>query len=192
MNPILKDFPDDLETDRLLLRCPSPGDGAELFQAVLESVDSLRQWPAYLPWARREPSVAASEAYCRESYVKFVSRLALPMLIFHKGSGSLIGAIGLQNIDWDVPKFGLGFWCRSSQQGNGYVSEAVIGLSDWAFRVLGARRVQALIDEHNQRGRKVLLRTGFTMEGILRNDRVNPGGRLSNTVVYSRLPERRK
>jgi hypothetical protein len=47
--PILRDFPESFETERLLIRCPMPGDGAEVYAAVSESLDELRPW---MPWAR--------------------------------------------------------------------------------------------------------------------------------------------
>ena len=36
---------DAIETPRLWLRCPQPGDGDALYSAVQESLAALRQWP---------------------------------------------------------------------------------------------------------------------------------------------------
>ena len=40
--PILLDFPESFETERLLIRCPLPGDGHELHAAVRESIENSR------------------------------------------------------------------------------------------------------------------------------------------------------
>ena len=37
--PILRDFPESFETERLLVRSPLPGDGPEMHAAVDESLD---------------------------------------------------------------------------------------------------------------------------------------------------------
>lgn len=42
--PILKDFPEEFTTERLLIRPPMPGDGPGLHAAVRESMDELLPW----------------------------------------------------------------------------------------------------------------------------------------------------
>ena len=42
--PILMDFPESFETERLLIRSPLPGDGRELYAAVRESIEELTPW----------------------------------------------------------------------------------------------------------------------------------------------------
>lgn len=53
-NPLLLDFPDHFETERLLIRAPRAGDGPAICEAVLETLDDLRQW---MPWALQEQTV---------------------------------------------------------------------------------------------------------------------------------------
>jgi hypothetical protein len=62
--PILKDFPESFETERLLIRCPMPGDGAKDYAAIVESVEELKPW---MPWARQELSVEVQEENIRRS-----------------------------------------------------------------------------------------------------------------------------
>ncbi len=66
-NPVFDPLPDCLESERLLLRCPRPGDGAMVYAGVLETLAQLRAWGASLPWALQEPWPQASETYCRDS-----------------------------------------------------------------------------------------------------------------------------
>jgi len=58
VNPVLLDFPDSFETERLTIRSPMPGDGEELQAAVVESIDNLRPW---MPWADHIPTVEEEE-----------------------------------------------------------------------------------------------------------------------------------
>jgi hypothetical protein len=64
MNPILLDFPHEFTTDRLLLRSPLPGDGAILYEAVLESLDSLKPW---MEFVNPVPTMEDLEEYSRLS-----------------------------------------------------------------------------------------------------------------------------
>ena len=46
-------FAQSLQTSRMWLRCPLPGEGVLLYQAVASTLDQLRQWPDSLPWAQQ-------------------------------------------------------------------------------------------------------------------------------------------
>ena len=100
--PILKDFPDAFETERLLIRSPLPGDGAEVYAAVAESRVELKPW---LPWVEDHKTVEDFEESVRRARVAFLERSDLRMHLLLKGTETLVGSSGLHRIDWEVPKF---------------------------------------------------------------------------------------
>jgi hypothetical protein len=51
--PILRDVPESFESERLIIRAPRPGDGAERCAAVTESLQGLRP---RMPWAKEPPT----------------------------------------------------------------------------------------------------------------------------------------
>lgn len=185
---ILKDFPDGFETGRLCIRSPMPGDGAELFAAIRESRNALKPW---MPWVHNHRTPDDSEESARRGRVEFLERSDLRMHLFLKGTGKLVGSSGLHRIDWGVPRFEIGYWLRSSFAGHGYMTEAVKGITTFAFDELGANRVEIKCDSTNTKSVKVAERCGFRFEGELRNNERNPGGELRNTLVFSMLPEER-
>src|SRR5262245_8338576 len=180
--PILIDLPAELLTDRLIIRAPGAGDGPAINRAIVESFAELKEW---MPWAQTLPSVDDSEQFARESHAKFVRREDLPMIMLRASDGEFLGASGIHRIDWNVPRFEIGYWCRTSCVGHGYVSEAVIALTQLAFTSLNARRVEIRCDERNSRSRRVAERVGFELEGRLRRDSLGPDGSSRNTLVYS-------
>lgn len=184
LSAILRQVDPELSTTRLRLRCPREGDGLVVHEAVVESLAELRAWPASLPWAMGEPSVVASESFCRDSAASFITRSALVYLAF-ESSGKLVAITSLHSINWHVPKFELGFWCRSSLTGRGYTKEAIGELVRYAFESLGASRVEALPDEQNMGSRAVCESVGLKLEGVLKNERITPEGSLRNTCVYA-------
>ena len=183
--PVTRDIPRQIETARLLIRCPKPGDGAAVFAGVVDSLESLRQFPASLPWSVFEPSVDESERYCREGEAKYLLRTEMPMLIFLKASAVYIGGSGLHSFDWSVPKCETGFWLRTGYTKQGLAAEAVVAITEFAFSSLGMRRVEALPDDENLASCKVCERAGYALEGVLRNERAEANGRLRNTRVYA-------
>ena len=186
-NPILIDVPEQLDTARLRLRPPRPGDGAQVFVAVAESIAALRRFPASLPWALAEPSPDDSEAFCRQASASFALRKDLPYLLFERSSGDLVGASGLHRFDWQVPRFEIGYWCRSSRAGQGFITEAVQALTAMAFDALAARRVEIFTDDLNEPSWRVAERVGFALEGLHRHARIDPDGQLRNMRVYAQL-----
>jgi RimJ/RimL family protein N-acetyltransferase len=184
-DPILKDFPYSFETERLTIRGPLPGDGARVHEAVLESVDELREW---MPWAVDLPDAAWYEARVRRGQVKFLSREDLWMMLLLKGTDTIIGGSGLHRINWDVPKFEIGYWVRTAYGRQGYITEAVLGITDFAFNVLGARRVEIRCDSLNERSAAVARRAGFEHEATLRqDDRHHLTNALRDTLIFCKL-----
>ena len=180
--PILQDFPESFETERLLIRSPLPGDGPEMHAAVNESLDDLLPW---MDWPKQHETVEDSEKQMRLSRVRFLERSDLLLLLFLKGTNTLVGSSGLHRMDWSVPRFEIGYWCRTRFAGNGYVTEAVRGITAFAFEHLGARRVEIRCDALNRKSARVAERAGYTLEGELRNAEVGADGRLRNTLVFS-------
>ena len=186
-DPVLLDLPASIDTARLLMRPPQAGDGALLLTAVTESLPELRRFLASLPWVVAEQSLESSEVYCRNAQANFVARKDLPFLLFEKSTGALVGAAGLHRMDWTTPKAEVGYWGRTSRSGKGFISEAVLALTAFAFAQLRAVRVELVIDEANVESRKLAQRCDFTLEGVLRSERRAPDGSLRNTCIYARL-----
>lgn len=162
-----------------------PGDGPELYAAVGESMDDLLPW---MPWPREHATVEDSEASARRARVRFLERTELRMHLYLKGTGTLVGSSGLQGIDWEVPKFEIGYWCRTRFCGRGYVTEAVRAVAAFAFDALGARRVEIRCDLLNRPSARVAERAGFLLEGTLRNEAIGADGSLRDTLVFSAIP----
>ncbi len=166
MDPILRDFPDRLETERLLIRVPQAGDGVLMHEAVLESHARLKPW---FPWAQTVLSAEDYEIHMRKQHAKFVLKEDMMLLLFLKENGKLIGSSGLHPRGWEVPKFEIGYWIRNGCEGKGYVIEAVHGITQFGFDTVGAKRIIIRCDSRNQRSESVARRAGYIYEGTFRN-----------------------
>ena len=184
-NPILLEVPETFDTARLTLRRPEPGDGAALYAAIVETYANLQPW---ISWAATMPSLEDTELRVRQDHLKYLAREDFRLLMFLKGTNTLVGGGNLilrKPEYWEVPKFEIGYWVRKSLEGQGYVSEAVAGLTKFGFEVLGARRIEIRCDEQNVRSRKVAERSGYTMEGLFINDGRNNSGDLYNLLIFA-------
>jgi RimJ/RimL family protein N-acetyltransferase len=187
IHPLMREPLDRLETARLVLRTPAGGDGAMLCEAVTETLPALRRYLGNLSWVAAEPSVEGLELFCRNAVANFHARKDFPYLVLQRDTGRLVGVCGLHRPDWATPKAEVGYWCRASASGRGYITEAVGALAGYAFERLGMVRLSAVTDEENIASRRVAERTGFALEGVLRADTRAPDGSLRNNCVYARL-----
>jgi RimJ/RimL family protein N-acetyltransferase len=161
VNPILKDFPDHFETERLSARCPRSGDGAMLAEAVERSRAELKPW---LSWVKDENSVEEMEIYARKAVADFVLREQLRFFLFLRADGTFVGNMWLHHIDWDIPCFEIGYWLHTRYTGYGYMTEAIRGLTEFAHSWLGARRLEIRCDTRNVKSKKVADRAGYRLE----------------------------
>ena len=182
---LTRDVPESFETERLLIRTPRPGDGPEFNAAILESLAGIRQWLGY--YLDGAPTVADSEAFVREAHARFLLRENFMLLAFHKATGRLAVSSGLHKPNWRVPSFEIGYWCRTSFQHQGYVTEAVTGIADFAVRVFGAQRLVIMCDVENGASAAVARRAGFALEGTLRCHGRNVTGNLRDTYVFAQV-----
>lgn len=184
-DPLLLDFPDQFETERLLIRAPRPGDGPAIHEAVLETLDELRRW---MDWAVPEQTVDVLEEFARRGAASFIMRTDLQMVLWLKDGETVVGCSGLMSPDWSVPRLEIGYWCRRRFVGQGYISEAVRGICGFAFEHFGAQRLEIRCDALNERSARVAERCGFQLDGRLRRNELAVGGGPRDTLIYSLLP----
>ena len=184
MDPILREFPYSFETERLTIRGPLPGDGARVRTAVLESQTELEQW---MPWAMDIPTEEEYETRARQGQIRFLAREDLWMMLLLKDSDTVIGGSGLHRINWAVPRFEIGYWVRTAYGRQGYITEAVAGITEFAFRELGANRVEIRCDALNIRSAAVPRRLGFVHEATLINEsRHHLTNALRDTMIFAK------
>ncbi len=184
-DPILLDFPYSFESERLIISGPKPEEVQEMRTAVVESQPELKLW---LPWAVNIPSLEEYEVLARKARLKYLAREDMMMWLWLKGTHTLVGGSGLHRIDWNVPKFEIGYWVRTKFAGQGYISEAVAAITEFAFTTLNARRVEIRCDVKNKPSAVIPKRLGFELEGTLRQDARNHiTNKLRDTHVFSRI-----
>lgn len=177
-------LPEQIESERLIIRVARPGDGAMFNAAVVESLERLSPW---LGWVTPVPTVEQSEASCRKAYARFLLNEDLMVFFFQKSDGALVGGSGLHGANWELRCFEVGYWGHAKFAGRGLITEGVAALSGYALNRLGASRVFLTTDDRNLASWKLAERAGFELEGVLRRDRRDLAGELRDTRVYSRI-----
>ncbi|MEC1588178.1 GNAT family N-acetyltransferase [Bacillus sonorensis] len=185
MNPILLDFPDGFQTERLLVRAPLAGDGRTVHDAIRTSLPELQP---RMPFARELPKAEETEINIRRAQADFILRKDLRMHIFHRDSGEFVGSTGLHHMNWDARRFEIGYWCSTAFAGQGYMTEALHGLIAFARHHLAAKRLEIYCDSTNVKSRNMAERLGFQLEAVLRSDHLSSDQtEYRDTCLYAAL-----
>ncbi len=175
-------YPEQLATERLILRPPSPDDAPGVLDAVTASYAELHRW---MDWAKAPYGIDEARAFCAAARTAFEDGEEFATLMTLPGHGRIIGSAGLIARDMAVPSFEIGYWIQTAHAGQGYVTEAVRTLARLAFEGLGSRRVEIRMDENNRRSWAVAERLGFEWEATLKSHRRDNLGQLVGTRLYA-------
>jgi RimJ/RimL family protein N-acetyltransferase len=177
--PILLDLPEQIETERLILRPYRLDEGDTVHAAIEASREELRP---FMMWAMQ--SREDTEQFIRRSVSNWIKREVLGLGIFRKADGVYIGGTGFHNIDWKVPKFEIGYWQSTPMSGQGYITEAVKAQVEFARQVFGALRIEIWCDVRNVKSANVARRAGFQHFATFINDNRDWNGRLRDSFGF--------
>ena len=149
--------------------------------AVFSNPEVMRYWS-------RPPLLDRSEA---EELVNQIIRDSEQGLMMKWGLARLsddlvIGTTTLFHLDFDNGRAEIGYALGREYWGQGYVSEALHHLLNYAFNDLKLRRLEADVDPRNGPSIKTLERLGFQREGFLR-ERWHVADEIQDAYFYGLL-----
>jgi ribosomal-protein-alanine N-acetyltransferase len=156
-----------LDGDGVRLRPHRSGDFAEWASLRARSRAFLQ------PWEPTWPSDDLTRSAWRRrlsAYAHDMERgLAFPFLVFRQSDNVMVGGITLSNIRRGVAQMGsIGYWAGLPHTRQGHTLAAVNAVTRFSFSRLGLHRVEAACIPSNGPSRGVLLKAGFTQEGLAR------------------------
>ncbi|NJP94344.1 GNAT family N-acetyltransferase [Nonomuraea sp. FMUSA5-5] len=100
--------------------------------------------------------------------------------------GVIVGAISLFKTSWSAGTTEVGYGVHPLYRGRGFATEAVRGLTAWAFDTMGLRRIDLTARLDNLASLRVATKAGFTWEGVVR-DAVVDGDGAHDLVLFGLL-----
>jgi len=113
---------------------------------------------------------------------------ALPFVVFENFSGKIVGTTRYCNLDTANRRMEIGYtWYARRVQRSAINTECKLLLLRHAFEQLKCIAVEFRTDWLNQISQRAIERLGAKRDGILRNHKIMPDGRIRDSVVYSIL-----
>lgn len=170
-----------LETPRLRLRPLERSDTSAIQKAAgaREIADTMISLPHPYPANEAERYVARQKAE-REA------ERSVTFTIKHKTEGVFCGLVEVRDIDREHSLGELSFWLALEVWGRGYMSEVIQAVVRYGFEGLGLNRLYAYHMMRNPASGRVLEKSGFKQEGLLRQ-RVQKWGKFENVALWAIL-----
>ncbi len=174
------------ETDRLILRILNSCDVGETLRFYKDNRENFQKF---------EPK--RSDKYYTEDYQRSMLDFEFDCAKRLEGCryyaflkeepNTIMGTVSLRNVRWIPHKScEIGYRLDYRYTGSGYATEMVECISQVAFKDMGLHRIEAYCMEENEPSIKLLERTGFLREGLIR-DYAEINGVYKDHVLYSLL-----
>jgi len=166
------------------------GDGVVLEPLSFRHLNGLKEvlMDGYL-WEMKEtviPHPNQLPDFLYEAEKGFQAGEQLVFAILNPDVQRFVGCTRLRCIDLKNKKAVIGpTFIAPSWQRSHINTESKYLLLEQAFDVLKLNRVELHCDVLNTCSRKAIIRLGAKEEGVIRQNRIMPDGRIRNTVVYS-------
>jgi RimJ/RimL family protein N-acetyltransferase len=177
-------YPIELRDARLRLRPWQEDDAAPLVDAVRESVASVGRWLAWCHAGYGHDQATAWIGHCREGW-HAGHHFAFAMR--DGRDGSLLGGVGLSQLEPMHRRANLGYWVRTGCQRQGLATAAAQLVARFGFERLGLIRIEVVALPDNAPSRATALRIGARFEAIARH-RLLVEGQPRDAAVYGLLP----
>jgi [ribosomal protein S5]-alanine N-acetyltransferase len=172
-------FP-ELETSRLKLIEITEQHTERYFEIM--SLDSVTQYYGMESLQRIEQAAGIVRSF----KTGFDSKSSMRWGIVIKEMETLIGTVGLNNLQIAQKRAEIGFEIHPDYWNRGYTSEAAKAVIQYAFAELGIYRIGAVTFLDNKASFGLLEKIGFKREGILRGY-IHQNGKFNDTYVFSLL-----
>ncbi|MGQ3479133.1 GNAT family N-acetyltransferase [Paenibacillus sp. TY11] len=170
-----------LETERLRLRQLTLGDAEDVFAYF--SRDEVTKYYDLESFTE----VEQAEKFIRSMLTRYEKQEGFRWGITLKEAPErIVGTIGFHNWHKEHSRIEIGYELAPEYWRQGLMTEAVKVVVDYGFHLPQVHRIEAFIDPDNEGSRRLLLKSGFTKEGHLR-DYFYEKGQFVDAVIFGYL-----
>lgn len=174
----------ELRGARLRLSPWMEDDAGRLVDAVQASVASVGRW---LPWCHAGYGHDQAMAWINHCRAGWQAGHHFAFAMRDGRDGSLLGGVGLNQIEPVHRRANLGYWVRHGAQRQGLATAAARLVAHFGFERLGLIRIEVVALPDNTVSRATALRIGARFEAIARH-RLLVDGQPRDAAVYGLLP----
>jgi ribosomal-protein-serine acetyltransferase len=168
--------------DGVVLKQVERSDSAQIFEAIANQREYLGKWLSFVEFSQKVEDI--------DEYVQSIINVpedSREYVFVISCNAEFAGLIGFKDTDRANKRTEIGYWISERFQKKGIVTESVKLLSTFAFNELHLNRIQIKCAVGNVSSKRIPLRLGFKLEGIMRDGELLTGGNFTDIEVYSKL-----
>jgi len=104
--------------------------------------------------------------------------------IYTKENDIIIGNLGFHNFILNHKRSEVGYWCHYDWRNIGVIYESLQEVIKFGFKELHLNRIEAYLDKDNVASERVLQKSNFTKEGLLREHYID-NNKVCDSYIYS-------
>lgn len=158
-------------------------DASDLFSLIENNRIYLKQnFPVTI---ERIKDVETATSFAKTKVEERNNRGGYYFLIQH--NQEICGIMTIKSIDWRTPKAELAYFTSENFQGKGIATASIKEVIDYSFQELKLVKLYAYIDPENIGSKTVVIKNGFTLEALIKNNFRNGFGVLRDSEYYGLL-----
>lgn len=171
----------EMDGERVKIRKLKDSDARDIYKNAKDK--EISKWTLNLPYPY--PKDGAIK-FIKKSHYNLKKKKAYTFGVVLKETDEVIGIVTLLKLDWENKNAELGYWIGKKYWNKGLMTEAVKLTLGFGFEKLKLHRICANLFEDNIGSKKVLEKSGLSLEGRLREERYKHG-RWCNELKYGIL-----
>ncbi len=152
-------------------------------EGLCEAIRSGSLWTLHVT---KVPHPDDIDEFLQAAETHQVSGAGLAFATIEKATNTVVGSTRFMDLDLDDKRVEIGYtFIGEKWQKTRINTEAKLLMLCHAFESLNLNRVAFLTDYLNTKSRHAILRLGAKQEGVLRNHKLMPSGRVRDSVIFS-------
>jgi len=160
----------EFDGERVSIRPLKFSDASDLYENVKDK--EIVAWTMTIP--HPYPKDGALK-FIRKARYNMRKKRSYPFGIVLKETGKVIGVVELMTFDWKNKNAEIGYWLGRKYWGEGLMIDAVKLVLRFGFGGLKLHRIYGKLFEENTGSARILEKSGFKLEGRMREERYRYG-----------------
>ena len=170
---------------KVSLRYPETKDWKEWVELRQKSRKFLQPWEPR--WPKNYLTKDFFEQLVNHTHISIKNKTSYTFFIFHKKSKTFMGGINLTNIKNELYKsITIGYWMGINFTGKGYMQDSIKNICEFCFNNLSLNRIEAACLPKNIASKKVLIKSGFVIEGYAKKY-LEINGKFEDHILFAKL-----
>jgi len=178
----------ELLSKNIYLRYPIIDDWKEWAELRQKSKSFLQPWEPQ--WPKNFLTKNSFNFFINDNYRMSENNSGYNFFIFHYKKDILMGGISLTNLRFGAyQSVNMGYWMGKDFSGKGYMQEAIKCICNFCFKDLQINRIEAACIPRNIVSKRVLISSGFAIEGFARKY-LKINGKFEDHILFAKLKKK--